>query len=145
MNSRIPYARKARQVDASYCGTQLGKAGPVEQRLQAYDAVKGLVFGAFGEASPDVSLLLSAAADAGARKHFRSMLANEPEEARGALAWLIKRRWGVTAVRAAARLTLGRLELVGRGAGAAVSRRREADGRAARARRASCWERRGPR
>ena len=73
------------------------------------------------------------------------MLARDPEEARGALAWLLKRRWAVTAVRAAARLTLGRLELVGRGAPAAVVRRREAEGRAARARRASCWQRRGPR
>ena len=145
--ARLPaeYAAKARQVDAHYCGVQLGDIGPVERRLRTYEPVKGLVFGAFGEASEDVHILLSAVADAGATKHFRSMLARDPEEARGSVAWLLKRRWGVTAARAAARLTLSRLEFVGRGAAAAVNRRREATGRAAQARRASCWQRRGPR
>ena len=145
--ARLPaeYTSKARQVDVRHCGTRRGEIGPVERRLRTYDAVKGLVFGAFGEASADVHVLLSATAAVGADRHYRSMLARDPEDARGAVAWLLKRRWGVTAVRAAARLTLGRLELVGRGAGAAASRRHEANGLAAQARRSSCWERRGPR
>ena len=52
----------------------------------------------------------------------------------------------MTAVRENACLTLARLELVGRGAGAAALRRADACGEfAARAREAACWGMRGPR
>ena len=137
------YARKARRVDGAYCGTLSGSTGPVERRLQTFDPVKGLVFGAFGEASPDVHRLLSALAHAGSMRHYRRMQAQDPEETRGALAWLMRRRWALTAARENARLTLSRLEFVGRGSGAAAARRTEAEGRAARARRAACASVRG--
>ena len=67
-----------------------------------------------------------------------------PSEARGGLAWLLRRRWALTAVREHARLLLARLEYVGRGANPAAQRRALAEGEAAAARRASCWQRRGP-
>ena len=138
------YAAKARQVDQKYCGSAPHETGPVAARLRGYDAVKGLVFGAFGETSPDVHKLLSSVVQIGARHHYRKMRARDPDEARGALAWMLKRRWGISAVRAHARLTLARLEHVGRGAGQAVVRRIAAEGTAARARRAFCCGTRGP-
>ena len=138
------YASKARKVDRDYCGTVGSETGPVAQRLVALGPVKGLVFGAFSEGSPDVHRLLSALSQSGARRHSRYMGADE-DTARGALAWLLKRRWALTAAREAARLTLSRLDLVGTGASAASGRRRLAEGAAARARRAACAGVRGPR
>ncbi len=48
----------------------------------------------------------------------------EAVHATGVLAWLLRRRWGLTALRENARLKLDRLEFVGRGATAAARRRR---------------------
>ena len=138
------YSAKARQLDREYCGTTAQQTGPVESGLRQYEPVKGLVFGAFGEVSPDVHKLLSALSHMGSRKHWRSMGATEAFSAAGALAWLLRRRWAMCAVRENARLTLSRLEYVGRGAHAAARRRADADGAEARARRASCWGVRGP-
>ena len=45
------YARKARGIEQQFCGTSVGNIGPVEAKLHTYDPVRGLVFGAFGEAS----------------------------------------------------------------------------------------------
>ena len=72
-----------------------------------------LVFGAFGEASEGVELFLSQLAEAGTLLHWRRMKARCPEEAKGALAWLLRRRWAITAVRENARLVLDRLQFVG--------------------------------
>ena len=47
----------------------------------------------------------------------------DPGRATGGLAWLLRRRWGLTALRENARLKLDRLEYVGRGATAALQRR----------------------
>ena len=41
------------------------------------------------------------------------MKARQPDEAQGALAWLLRRRWGITALRENARLTLERLQYIG--------------------------------
>ena len=72
------------------------------------------------------------------------MGARSPDEARGALAWLLRRRWAMTSAREAARLTLARLDLVRAGAAAARDRRVQAASSAAEARRESCWQQRGP-
>jgi hypothetical protein len=138
------YAAKARKVDRDFCGTAVGQTGPVEARLRQFEPVKGLVFGAFGEASPDVHRLLSALSQVGSRRHWRSMDAVEMCGAAGALAWMMRRRWAMIAARENARLTLGRLEYIGRGAYAAARRRASADSSDVRARRASCWGMRGP-
>ena len=61
------------------------------------------------------------------------------ERARSALVWMLRRRWGLTAVRENARLLLDRLAFVGRGAGCAAARRAAAMGDSqAHARRAAC-------
>ena len=67
------------------------------------------------------------------------MRAREPQDANGTLAWLLRRRWGMTAWRSAARLLLDRLAYVGRGAGRATGRRAAAAEAAAEARRAAHW------
>ena len=140
------YAAKAREVDVRFCHTAPGTVGPVETKLRTYDPVRGLVFGAFGETSPDVERLLSACCQAGATRHWREMRLATPAEARGILAWMLRVRWGMTAVREAARLKLERLEFVGNGAAAASDRRlAAASSAAAAARRSACCFWQGPR
>ena len=140
------YAAKARELDARHCGTARGFIGPVEAKLRSHGPIRGLVFGAWSEASPAAHALLDAAIAVGARRHWRSMTCTSPDQARGVLAWLLHRRWGVTAARENARLLLSRLACVGSGAAAAAARRNSAmDGEAANIRRAACHEWRGPR
>ena len=120
------YASKATRVDRQYCGTPEGEIGPVARRLQSFEAVRGLVFGAWGECSPDVEKLLSWLAGVGAVRHWRGMGCRDETGARGILAWYLRRRWALTAMREHARLKLGRLQFVGRGAGRAALRRSDA-------------------
>ena len=58
-------------------------------------------------------MLLRKLAGVGANRHWRRMKASNEKEAKGALAWLLRRRWGMTALRENARLTLDRLQFVG--------------------------------
>ena len=140
------YAAQARCVDREYYSTLKGALGPVQRKLCTFDAVRGLVFGAWGEASPDVHRLLTSLAGVGTVHHYRSMRARDPAGANGALVWMLRRRWGLAAVRENARLLLGRLDAIGRGAGEAARRRvAAASDTAARSRRAACWGVHGPR
>ena len=67
------------------------------------------------------------------------MRSEDPSAARGALAWLLRRRWGMCALRENARLFLARLTYVGRGATAAIHRRASAsEASLARARSDAC-------
>ena len=120
------YLAKARRLDQQFCHTASGLVGPVERRLLGFGPVRGLVFGHWGEASADVEQLLAAIAFAGAQRHWRSMRTAAAEDAVGAVAWLLRRRWALTAVRENARLLLERLELVGCGAAVAARRRQRA-------------------
>ena len=70
-----------------------------------------------------MEILLAHAASAGAHRHWRSIGCGDDGSARGILAWMLRRRWGMTARRENARLKLERLEYVGRGAQAAADRR----------------------
>ena len=56
------YVEKAKRVDRLYCETEPGQVGPVEAKLLSYKRVRGLVFGAFGEASQPVHQLVDALA-----------------------------------------------------------------------------------
>ena len=129
------YASKAREIDRRFCGTPAGEIGPVEARLRTFEPVRGVVFCAWGEASPHADKLLTLAVHTGAGRHWRGMRCDEPSRAVGAIAWLLRRRWGLRALREAARLKLDRLEWAGAGAAAAAQRRRSAwDAHAARRR-----------
>ena len=67
------YAGKARTLDRKCCRTPAGSTGPVENKLRSYDPVRGLVFGAWGEGSPEVDRLIGMLAHVGSRRHWRSM------------------------------------------------------------------------
>ena len=101
--------------------------------MRLWENVVPLVFGAFGETSEGVETLVHALAEAGAERHWRRMKAKKKETAKGALAWLLRRRWGMMAVRENARLTLDRLAFVG-GGGRASSQARSMAKAANRAR-----------
>ena len=133
------YAAKASRLDSRFCGTPRGEVGPVARRLASFGAVQGLVFGHWAEVSTHVEALLSGAAQYGAQRHWVAMRANEPNDALGALAWVLRRRWGMTAWRASVRLLLDRLEYVGRGAMQGYRRRTAASEHAAAARRDAQW------
>ena len=137
------YAAKARRVDRQFCNTVPGSIGPMETKLRTYDPVRGLVFGAWGEASPDVERLLSVFAATGAERHWRELGSTSQLEARGALAWLLRRRWAMTAIRESARLKLERMEHVGVGACFAADRRVSALSTSTRRSACSVWQ--GPR
>ena len=129
------YRAKARPTDAQYCGTASGDVGPVQSKLNTFEPVRGIVFGAWGEASPDTAKLLTLMAQTGAQRHWRGMRCEDPVHATGIMAWLLRRRWGLTMLRKNARLKLDRLEYVGRGAVTATMRRANAlDAQAARVR-----------
>ena len=117
----------------------------MENKLCSYDPVRGLVFGAWGEGPPEVDHLIGMLARVGSRRHWRSMQARSADEAQGALAWMLRRRWALTALRENERLKPERREFVGRGAAAAAAARRlnAAVGNEARARRAACASHRG--
>ena len=138
------YSTKAQTVDRRYCNTPVAAVGPVEAKLRTYDPVRGLVFGAWGEASPDVERLLATFAKSGAERHWRDMGATNEQGAIGGLAWLLRRRWAMTALRENARLKLERMEMVGAGAGIAADRRAWAQ-ETALARRGACRMWQGPR
>ena len=117
------YGKKAREVDNRFCETLPDHVGPVQLKLRTFEPVRGLVFGAWGETSPDTEKLLTVLAHIGATRHWRRMRCKDATSAVGALAWMLRRRWALTALRENARLKLERLEFVGRGAEAAVTRR----------------------
>ena len=117
------YCDKARATDTRYCGTSLGETGPVLQKLLSYGRVRGLVFGAWGEGTEDLERLLGQMARQGALHKWRQMACIDQDSAVGCLAWLLRRRWGLCALRECARLKLERLAYVGRGAAAAHERR----------------------
>ena len=61
------YLAKARNLDARFNGVVQGQDGPVTRKLLAYGEVRGIVFGAWGEASAHTHQLLGILAHAGAR------------------------------------------------------------------------------
>lgn len=97
----------------------------MELKLRGFGDVRGLVFGSWGEASADVDWLLSEAVETGLsrRDGFRPMDDDEPDHLKAGLVGMLRRWWGMAALRANARLLLDRLAFVGRGAGAAVRHR----------------------
>lgn len=113
------YERSARQLDETHygipaAGVRSGAVGPgpVLLALRAAPTVVGLVFGAYGEASPSVHALISQFADRGASQ-WRTMGARSASEARGFLVGRIRRDWGIAAARAHAQMLVARWRYVG--------------------------------
>ena len=135
------YLRKARNVDQQYCGTpapapgprgqqQPRAIGPVERRLLGFGEVHGWCFGAFGEASEGVHHLVERLAEARldlaeTQPHQRGPTRSRSAEKAGLVAY-VRRSLSLACVREQAQLLLGRLRLLGDGAGEAARRRARA-------------------
>ena len=121
------YHRKAQRLDRDF-GPPLaeGAKGRVEQKLASFGRIKGFVFGAVGESSPDVAEFIKDLADLGAERKWRRMGARNIREARGLIKGLALQAIGIAAVRSAARCKLDRLATaLGNDEGSAAQRRAE--------------------
>ena len=104
--------------------------GPVERKLIELGEVRGIVSGSFWEVSEDTHALLAALATyrvrvAGVSRGKKGHLRTEEGERSLAIAGL-RRKLGVLTARMQAHSLLGRLEVLGPGAGAAIGRRWQA-------------------
>ena len=104
------YKYHARRLDRDHSppGQQ-----PILQRLQSFGRTRGLVFGAYGEASADVHALLALAATAQAEQLWRAAGARTATEMRAFLISKARRRLGMAVVQAMARHRLARVPFVG--------------------------------
>ena len=121
------YVAKARATDRAYCGTLEGAVGPVERKLASMGEVEGIVVGAFGEVSSATHALINHMAKSrvqvarpqlGRRGQLRS---EEPEMA--ITTAFLRRTLSICAVTGQAFSLLGRLEGLGTGGAAALTRR----------------------
>ena len=94
----------------------------VDTRLSTFTRVRGLVFGNYAEASPDVHSLIALAAQAMAQRRWQSMGARSAEEARSFLVAALRRRLGCFVAREFARYRLRRLPYVGASRAAVAAR-----------------------
>ena len=104
------YRAHARALDVEHHG---GAPGPVLQRLQAFGTVRGLVFGAYSEASADVHDVLAVAATESARTRWEAAGARSIGEYRAYLISSYRRRVGLTVAQAFARHRLARVPYIG--------------------------------
>ena len=84
--------------------------------------MRGLVFGNYSEASPDVHSLLTIAAEAMAQRRWQSMGARSADEARSFIVSALRRRLGCFVAREFARYRLRRLPYVGASRAAVAAR-----------------------
>ena len=106
------YVRKARRLDKDFGdGAPLadGEAGPVQRKLAEFGRIRGFVFGAVGECSPDVDKFITELAEMGAERKWRKMGARNVREAKGIIVGMARQAIGIAAVRSAARCKLDRL------------------------------------
>ena len=113
------YQSHARRIDTEHSppGTQ-----PVLDRLRTFTRVRGLVFGNYSEASPDVHSLLNIASVAMAQRRWQQMGARNAEEARSFIVSALRRRLGCFVAREFARYRLRRLPYVGASRAAVAAR-----------------------
>jgi len=118
------YLKKAKDVGQRFCGAAVGQQGPVEEKLVGMGNLRGLVFGAFGEASKDVHDLVQRLADSRvARKGLsRGRVCAKGEKS--VVVGQLRRALSVATVKAQAESLVGKLEWVGEGAAAAAERRK---------------------
>ena len=119
-------------MDREHVGTQEGQVGPVESKLVGFGRLRGLVFGAWGEASAGVHALVEELAERRAGSmaggsHGRRSKVKCPLGAKGVAVGQLRRALSVVAVRAQARLLLDRVCWVGKGAAQAAKRRAAAE------------------
>ena len=94
------YLSAARAADRQYSAPG---TNPILDRLRSFGQTRGLAFGAYGEASPDVHALLTVAADGLAARQWRDMGARTQEEGRSFIVSSLRRRLGLVICREFAR------------------------------------------
>ena len=109
------YEKHARSLDRRFYAqaVQGGQVGPILTRLRSFGRVRGLVYGAYGEASADVHDLLRTAAHEMAERTWRLLGARSADEMRSFMVASARRRVGLAAVQAMARHRLARETYVG--------------------------------
>ena len=120
------YHVKARRIDVTANGLdpEDGGMGPCQAHLAEYGKIWGLVIGPSGSVSSDVHKLIGEIAKTGAERKWQVMGARSQEEAQGVIKGALRRRLGITAARAAARLKIARIGIA-RGDGKAAAKRRK--------------------
>ena len=108
--------RDLRRRDREWCGTAEGETGPLLARFRSFGKLRGLAFGVLGEASPDVHKLLGTLANMGAEAHGLAAGGTTELAAKGALAWMLKRRLARVVLKNRAKMLLDRRCYVGPGA-----------------------------
>jgi len=95
--NKIPaeYKAKARAADARFVG---GGSGRIPNALNAMPEVKGIAFGALGEVSNSVNVLIDGFAHEGALKNPDRFGQSNYKAAYGVIHWWLKRRWSRLAV-----------------------------------------------
>ena len=122
------YQRHARSIDQQYGGVQAGQVGPVESKLLSFPRLRRWVFGAWGEASEDIHLLVHQLASSRLKHQQvlegRGRWRRRSDEAELAmLTGQVRRTLSLVAVRSQARCLLQRLTGLGAGAQEAARRR----------------------
>ena len=120
------YLKKAKGVDRKYGGVAEGEVGRVQRKLEGYGEVRGLVFGAFGEASEGVHDLVQILATSRMKAVGIQKGRECPKGEMGVLVGQIRRLLSIVAVKAQAECLLGRMRSVGDGTAAANKRRQNA-------------------
>ena len=121
------YLADARDLDREHNRTPVGSTGPVERKVLSFGRVRGLVFGSFGEASPDVYDLVKECGDIGAARGWRDMGAASVADARAVLRGRARRHVGIEAARGMALYRLDALaSILGSFEPNAVARHRRA-------------------
>ena len=111
------YRKKARDIDQKIINTPAEVRGPVERRLDEYGNLKGLVFGAFGEASDDVHDLI----DTLAESRLRFQVLSEGREGggsdneKGMIVNQIRRTLSMSVIKSQVACLLGKIQQAGPG------------------------------
>ena len=116
---------KAIGVDQNYGGVMPGEVGRVQRKLETFGEVRGLVFGAFGEASEGVHELIQVVAQSRLRAVGlqKGRVCDKGEL--GVLVGRVRKQLSVAAVRTQADCLITRMGNVGEGAGPAGNRRQK--------------------
>ena len=104
------YIRAARELDTRFFAPP---QTPVYDRLLSFGQIRCLVFGAYGEASPDVHHSIAAAASIRAQRSWRTLGARSQQESRAFFLQTYRREVGMAVVREHARLRLARVPFIG--------------------------------
>ena len=108
------YTKAVQAMDQKYLGTAPGVVGPTERALadHSHGGVVGLVFGAFGECSQSVDLLVESFGKLIGEQGYAEMGYRTPEVGVGVATWAIRREWAMTHWRESANLMWRNLEHV---------------------------------